>query len=449
MKKLLLLLFVVLGVSSQAQQTFWEEHATTFSAASTGMAQFSYADANVIWTYGTDGSGGGAQLRTWARSIDGGLTWTSGAINVGSTSLAIGSIHAISATTAYIAVFPNAATVQGGVWVTNDSGATWTKQPTASFNTGTDSFTNFVHFWDANTGIAQGDPASGYFEIYLTSNGGTNWTRVPSANIPAPLAGEYGYTHNFEVVGNTIWFGTNKGRIYKSTNQGLNWTVAQSPLSDFGSATVSGNYALRDANEGVLISSDYQFFRTTDGTATWTAEAPEGLRNFDVAYVPGTANTLVITGEDVIDGLRGSSYSTDGGLTWVDINAIDIDPVDGGGALSFYDCTHGLASGFTASSTVGGVWVNIFDYCSLANETFSNDKAFTASPNPTSGLVTIAGKGISNVAITDVLGKQVANTNFTSVESATIDMSSYNAGVYLVKVTNANGNASTIKVLRQ
>lgn len=450
MKKLLLLFFVAISSAVSAQQVFWDQFSTGFSTTSTTQGQISYADANTVWTYATAGDGSGDFYQLWGRSLDGGVTWTSGPINVGSTDLAIGSIHAMSATTAYVAVFPNAATVQGGIWRTTNSGVTWTKQPTALFNSGTDSFTNLVHFFDENNGVCQGDPANGYFEIYTTSNGGTNWVRVPSANIPPQLDGEYGYTHNYEVVGNTIWCGTNKGRIYKSTDMGLNWTVAQSPITDFGSAAISGNYAMKDQDNGIFISSDWQFFRTDDGTATWTSEFPGGeyYRNFDVAFVPGTANTYVCTGLDIDEIGRGSSYSLDGGLNWFDINFIDAEPVDGGGAVEFFDPTHGLASGFTTSASVGGIWKFIADF-TLATVDFQSTKAFTASPNPTSGNLEIAGQNIANVAVYDILGKQVSNANFSSLNNANINMSSLNSGIYMVKVTNNVGATATIKVVKQ
>ena len=448
-KNLLSILLFTIALASNAQQTFWEQYSTGFANTSTSFSQVSYVDANTIWVSAAPGDGSGDNYQQWGKSTDGGFTWANGPINLGNSLIGIGSIHAVNASKVYVAGFPTAAGVTGGIWVTLDSGVTWTRQNTASFNTGSDSFTNWVHFYDENNGVCMGDPASGYFEIYTTTNGGTNWTRVPSANIPAPLSGEYGYTRGYEVNGDVLWCNTNKGRLLKTIDKGLTWTVSQTPSADFGTGD---SYSFRNANEGVLIlNADWTQHRTLDGGATWTAETPEGInRNFDIKFVPGCDNVVINTGEDVLDGFRGSSYSTDGGLNWVSINDIDIDPVDGGGTLEFFDGTHGLASGFTTSSTVGGVWVWINDACALlANETFSNDKAFTASPNPTSGLVTIAGKGISNVVITDVLGKQVVNTNFTSVESATIDMSSYNAGIYLVKVTNASGNASTIKVVRQ
>jgi hypothetical protein len=451
MKKLLLLIFVAVGSIANAQ-TYWEEVSTGFPTTSTTQGQISYADANTVWTYATAGDGSGDFYQLWGRSLDGGVTWTNGPINLPSTDLAIGSIHAMSATTAYIAVFPNATTVQGGIWVTTNAGVTWTKQPTALYNTGTDSFTNLVHFFDTNNGVCQGDPAGGYFEIYTTTNGGTNWVRVPSANIPTPQTGEYGYTHNYETSGDIIWCGTNKGRIYKSINRGLNWTVAQSPITDFGSATVSGNFAMKNATDGIFVSSDWQFFRTTDGAVTWVSEFPGGeyYRNFDVSFVPGTEDTYVTTGLDIDEIGRGSSYSIDGGLTWIDINNIDLDAaVDGGGALTFYDCTHGLASGFTTSSTVGGIWHNIFDYCELAGTQGFAAQAFTASPNPTSGALEIAGKNIANVTVYDILGKEVMNSNYGSLNTVNINLGSLNTGVYMVKVTNDAGAASTTKVVKQ
>ena len=456
MKKLLLLSLVLCGFVSKAQQIYWEEKATTFLTTSTSTPQISYAGPDVVWTYGAAGDGSGDFYQVWGRSTDGGETWTSGNIDLGTADLAIGDIMAVSATTAYIAVFPNAAGVFGGIYRTVDSGATWQKQASASFNSGSDSFTDWVHFWDANKGLAVGDPApagsTGYYEIYTTTDGGDNWTRVPSANIPAPLDGEYAYTHNYETNGDIIWFGTNKGRIYKSTDFGATWTVGQSPVGDFGSATESASYSMVDANNGILINNTHGFYRTTDGAATWTEDVtPTGYyRNFDIAYVPGCVNTYVTTGED-IDGIgRGSSISQDGGATWIDINDLDLLDVDGGGCLVFYDGTHGLASGFTASSVEGGIWKWINDACiPLATSTFTKDSNFSVALNQTSGVLTVNGKDIANVTVYDILGKQVASQSATDSSSVEVNVSSLNSGLYMVTVTNTLGNASTIKVVKQ
>ena len=132
---------------------------------------------------------------------------------------------------AYAAVFPKSMTVTGGIWKTIDGGATWTKQPTAQFNSPNYSFTNHVYFWNANEGVAMGDAADGYFEIYTTSNGGELWTRVPSSPVLIPLAeNEYGINGNFIVNGDTIWALTLFGRLLKSVDKGLHWTVSQTPM---------------------------------------------------------------------------------------------------------------------------------------------------------------------------------------------------------------------------
>lgn len=241
MKKLLLIFSLVFCFNMQAQ--FWQSVSTGFTTVSHGVSEISYADANTIWVSAYDGVTTTNNIQKWAKTTDNGATWTNGNITVGNTNLGIGDLSAVSGTKCYALINPtaNSGTALGGVWVTNDAGATWTKQTTASYNSST-SFPNIVHFFNANDGVTMGDPAGGYFEIYTTTNGGVNWTRVPSANIPAPLnSDEFGYTGHRYVLGDTIWFGTSIGRIYRSTDKGLTWTVnGVTPVVDFGGAITTG-----------------------------------------------------------------------------------------------------------------------------------------------------------------------------------------------------------------
>lgn len=445
-------MFFAFGTSSLYSQIFWEARATSFTTASRGVSQISYADANVVWVNSYDGANTANTIREWGKSTDGGETWTSGVINLGasSASLGIGSIQAIDANTAFVAAYPLAAGVTGGIWKTTDGGATWTRQNTATFS-GADAFANLVTFWDANEGVCQGDPNGGYFEIYRTTNGGTTWTRVPSGSIPAPLAGEYGYVRNFKVVGNDMWFGTNMGRVFHSTDKGVTWTAAQSPITDFGSAAVSGNYAFQDSNTGILVSNSYEYWTTSDGAATWNAILPSGaIRDNDICYVPGVPNALVQLGEDVDFAERGSSYSLDGGLTWIDINQLgDDENVGNPSAVAFYNSTVGLASGFTTSSVVGGIYKYVGDFFTLSTNSFDDASSVVAAPNPTSGILNLAGKNINQIVVTDILGKVVLSNNYSSLNNVSIDLSTFNSGIYLVKVTNDANELSTLKVVRQ
>ena len=454
MKKLLLSFSLLLALTAQAQD-YWTEYATNQPTASTGMRSISIVDDNVTWLSNSCGTTGCTTIRRYSKTTDGGLTWTSADIDLGAAAanLEIANIHGVSADVAYASVFPKAGGVTGGVWQTVDGGSTWNRQATASYN-GADgaSFCNLVYFWDANLGVTMGDPSSGYFEIYTTTNGGTNWSRVPSGNIPAPLAAdEYGLTNQFSVTGNRIWIGTTYGRTLISSDKGLTWTAIQTPIPDFGggiNGSESGDLAFTDESNGLLATSDYLLYSTNDGGLTWTDVIWGGVfRNFGISEVPGTPNAYVCVGEDLDLTERGSSYSTDSGVTWVSINDNpDINYVDGG-VISFLSPTMGFASGFSTTATIGG----IFKWNGnplLATNVFSNDKGFTAFINASTGMLEVNGKNITNVSVFDVLGKQVYNGSFTSVDSASIAAGNFNSGIYLVQVTNNAGASSTVKVVK-
>ncbi|MBS7785688.1 T9SS type A sorting domain-containing protein [Flavobacterium sp. CYK-55] len=455
MKKLLLFASLVLGFGAQAQNIYWTEYATSQPAASTGMRSISIVDDNTVWLSNSCGTTGCTTIRRYSLSTDSGVSWTTNAIDLGASAanLEIANICGVSATTAFASVFPKASGALGGIWKTTDAGLSWARQATASFNSADGaSFCNLVHFWDENNGVTMGDPAGGYFEIYTTTNGGSVWTRVPSGSIPAPIdAAEYGLTNQFTVTGDVIWIGTTFGRILKSTDHGLTWTVSQSPIPDFGggiNGSGSGDMAFSDANNGLLQTDAYELFSTADGGANWTAltVAPDtALKNFGISEIPGQANTYISVGEDLLNSpARGSAFSTDGGNTWTHI--ADTDEVDGG-VVAFRNSQVGFCSGFSTSAAVGGIWK--WNGVSLANTSFSADKLFTAYINNATRTLQVNGKNISNVAVYDVLGKQVFNGSYTSVDAVSINVDSFNSGVYMVKVANAEGNTSTIKVIKQ
>ena len=312
MKKILFSILLMSSIEVNAQ--FWTEKATGFTKAARSLNSISIVDASVVWANAFDNSvplNPGYTIKEYTRSIDGGDTWMPGTINLGANSVDMGfsSITAVSATTAWISVTPGTINT-GGIWKTTNGGSIWNKQATALFNA-TDSYPNFVYFWDANNGIAQGDPEGGEFEIYTTTDGGTNWNRVPAANIPdpSPIGGEFGYFSRYSVSGNTIWFGTEKGRIFKSPNKGLNWTVSPSPSIDFG----LNRFTFSDSNKGLLMIYDpVKLYNTNDGGATWTQVTKTGsLYNTNIIYIPGTSKVISSSYANPI----GSSYSLNDGLT--------------------------------------------------------------------------------------------------------------------------------------
>lgn len=451
-KKLLLL--TLLCCTAMSAQNFWTEVGNIFPDPGYFAGEISIVDADNVWINGR-GSQDGIPNNNymWSKSEDGGITWTYGYYNIPNS--AVGSIKAISATAAYITTYGINENGTNGVWFTSDAGSTWTQQDTAVFdNIG--SFANSVYFWNANEGLVIGDPVNNSFEIYTTVNGGTNWEPVATAAIPSPISTEYAYVLNYDVKVNTVWFGTNMGRIFKSNDKGLTWSVSQSPLQDFGGANNGGNFTFKNENEGLLVSRGFEQWRTTDAGVTWTAEIPSGaIRNFHTESVPQTNNTYFQFGEDAQNAERGSSYSTDGGQHWIDLNT-ETDPVYPF-SVKFQSGTVGFCIGYYINNpTENGVFQTKFFRLTdplnrlvgtLGVRAFDKNQ-IAATPNPTSGLIHITAAEITNITVLDVTGKILLSKAYSPVDGINADFSRFNNGVYFARLDNVRGESQTIRIVK-
>ena len=410
----------------------WILQDTTFGIQSTGINYISIADENVVWATAFDGSGSGENIQQFTKTTDGGNSWDSYNIDIGNLNLGISMIHAFDEQTAWLVAYPRGANQTGGIFKTDDGGLNWFRQNSANYDTSS-SFANVVYFWDENVGFAQGDPINGEFELYVTENGGDNWTQVPGNNIPNPLGGEYGYTRQIEVVGNNVWFTTNKGRIYKSSDKGNNWDVFQSPITDFGSAEVNGDISFGDAQNGILIDNSVNVYRTENGGETWFEITTSGpVYTSGLCYIEGT-NTVFSTG-------NGSSFSLDGGYSWTPIdNAVHL-------FVDFLNEELGWSGAWTqvvGASSSGGIWK--WEDFSLGNNEAAEDFEIEYYPNPTSNFVNFTYQGDLSISVYDILGRRIIETN-----EKFIDLSDYNKGLYLFKINDYyNQKFKLIRIIKK
>jgi hypothetical protein len=166
---------------------------------------------------------------------------------------------------------------------------------------------------------------------------------VPGANIPNPInIGEFAIVDLYAKHGSSnLWFGTNAGRMYRTTDAGLTWSV-----STVGSIT---DVLIEIAFTSPLVGLTYvsngttiDVYNTIDGGATWNLITPTGNGLNDISGVPGTG-AFVSAGNPVNNQVV--SHSMDNGQTWTSwggsgIGYVNVDFVNGTtGWVGTYDIT--------------------------------------------------------------------------------------------------------------
>jgi photosystem II stability/assembly factor-like uncharacterized protein len=433
-------LFTMLLLCGTAARAQWAAQNAGFTGKTLGFYEISIVNENVVWAIcydGVNGLGSGVPVLEFTKTTNGGATWVPGTVGT-DTSLAFSNICALSDTEAWVAMHKGNFSTGGGLFHTTNGGATW-QQSNAGLIFDDASFPNFVHFKDPLNGIAGGDANGGYFEIYTTANGGVSWTRTPHANIPDPLPGGIGgWFDGFCVVGNNVWFGTNLGQMYKSSDYGQTWSIytvdpAMSMVYEiaFNDDGLHGLANIRTPSNVVVL------FSTADGGVTWTQRAPTPQwKRSRVTSVPGTS-TFVST--SVIGSNRGSSYSTDNGITWTVIESLVQKA-----ACRFLNSTTGWGGGFfndinPNAPMSGGLWKWDNTVTLGVNENNATP-LYTVFPNPAASVINIA---LGDEVFMDdlkfynssgALVKEVNNSN-----GKDINISELSSGVYLIKLAKYPG----------
>ncbi|MBE2189742.1 MAG: S8 family serine peptidase [Desulfobulbaceae bacterium] len=212
-------------------------------------------------------------------------------------------VYGLSADVAYAGSGPTNGAAK--VFKTTDGGANWS---TTLVNTITP-FINSIHFYDSQNAIFLGDAIGSSWGIASTSNGGANWTKL--TNIPNPETGESGYVESVAYHGNSIWFGTSKGRVFRSTNRGQSWDVSVLHVG----GTVSKMDFLDDNNGFVVYqevasgqAGDQFLATTTDGGKTWTKRVQNFTSN---SIMPISVYAIRAADKFAITSFNGSVFTSD------------------------------------------------------------------------------------------------------------------------------------------
>lgn len=365
-----LLFIALLCISFGLKAQYWSQQNTNMAGSSTAVDQVSIVDSSIVWVNGMNGSGAGPFIQAQSRTQDGGATWVPGGYNGFGATVKAFVLTGVTYSDAFCVALD---TVTGGAasfWKTTNGGSTWTKV-TGILNTGTTTFADGVKFWNSSKGFCFGDPVSGEFDIYTTSDGGATWFDVPGANIPNPVntpAAEYGFNGadcSSVVAGGIGFFMTNNGRIYKTIDYGATWTVT--PTNPFTPTSASyGSNKLYASSADFIICAVYTTSTTTwewkytdDGGTTWSTYAPSGnFYEYSMCAIPGAINTFVAT-SPYNTSIMGVAYSDPGAMNWTDyLDATYLQPAGTNVqclGLGFYDAGIGWVGNYDQAATINSV----------------------------------------------------------------------------------------------
>ena len=278
----------------------------------------------------------------------------------------------------------------GRMFLTSDNGATWTQ--IGSADTDMDILSVAVPNGNVLAGTWNG--------FYLSTSGGTSWTAVTPAGVPADAS-----IRSIATIGTSL-FAVTTGHVYRSSDSGNTWTEVSSGIPVSATITsIVGNanaiFAGGDSN-GVFVS--------TNGGTTWTATnsgladthvsqlAAIGARLFAVTLngvfvsdnngtswaasssTPSNLNCFLVASDQLFAGTDSSGVylSTDSGATWTAFST--------GMPAGTRVWSLALGSDSVFAGTDSGVWRT--PSTTVPNSPPTVATAAAASPNPVAGTAT-------------------------------------------------------------
>ncbi len=189
------------------------------------------------------------------RSTDFGATWE---ISDVPTNAGVREIHFLSETEGW------AATDNGEIWNTTNSGTTWTLQ----FEDPSGSTLRDIHFYDESIGYAVGDAGFAENILFRTADGGENWEQ---ADLPIRAgAAFYGMFFvraiNADTVLSVGWDNT----FFSSYDGGVSWDTTHLPLSAGG--FYEGGHFVNDST-GFLVGPNAAILKTLNYGDSWEVMA--------------------------------------------------------------------------------------------------------------------------------------------------------------------------------
>jgi sortilin (neurotensin receptor 3)/immunoglobulin I-set domain protein len=164
----------------------------------------------------------------------------------------------------------------------------------------------------------------------------------------------------------TVYFSTQNGSLYKSTNGGINY----SKVVSINGAWLTP-FVMHPSNPSIIYSANKDFRRSTDGGVNWSVLSAGVTSDniISIAVNPVTPANIMIAGSGDYNSSPPVSASTNGGTSWTDVSAnipgtkrfIPVIAADPSDANTFYVVRSGFISGnkIYKTTNLGATWTNI------------------------------------------------------------------------------------------
>lgn len=178
------------------------------------------------------------------------------------------------------------------VHYSSNSGQSWTTKSVSNITT----FINSFNFFNQYQGLMLGDPRGTAWGVGFTNDGGNSWQLVN--NIQPALANETGLVGSIFQIGDTVWFGTTAGRIFKTNDKGTSWSVQNVHTGGYiTSLSFNENVGVCIYAESSATNAPRFLATTTDGGLTWKKNVYSFTINQQIplnVYAIKESNSIVV-----------------------------------------------------------------------------------------------------------------------------------------------------------
>lgn len=379
-------------------------------------------------------------------TTDGGLTWKVDTLPVEpSEHFRIACISASGPDSAWVSALEDG---PGGyfprVLATFDGGDSWTEQDVGFIN----SYGAQIHFFDHTEGVLVGAGAGAYHhQIFKTYDAGNTWIKLSPENLPDMPLWEYNADDGYAAMGDTIWVGTSRGRVLRSTNRGEHWSALETPVNaliyEVSFSSPLHGIARYTSNDGQRQTKTMLI--TMDGGETWPPHTPGDIRDavYGLSSLPGVPGAYLCSSYTLSLERLGLFISYDNGYTWDWVESAGqpgrIAMVDGG-------------NGWISELNPDTEDVDVYRLeAAISPARATAPKKLEAFPNPAADHLVIRlekGKGFGfSLEVLDIRGRRLARHQAQN-DSFILPLNLYTAGLYYLRIEQ-NGAVYSGKFIKQ